>query len=255
MALPTSVLKMRDLLMRARVVDEYQMRSALARLEQWGGRLPKVLTEMGMVEEEHVTRVIAEALRLPVQSLGTAPRDGHALARLEAGFCEEHGVYPVSLNTRTHTLVLAMADPTALDVVDLVAARAGARVQVVAASESQIQAAINRHYRGQAPAAAAGPNLARRAITADLPTADAPLELMLDHRLPPGSEPPAARAHKPSANTLLDELLDDGGAAPSDFTPQQLEQLAELQRRQVQATTILQALTELLTEKGLMGRG
>jgi Type II secretion system (T2SS), protein E, N-terminal domain len=246
MPLPASVLKMRDLLLRAKVVDEYQMRSALAHLEQWGGRLPKVLAELGMVDEEQVTQVVAAGLRLPVQSLSMLQTDAQALGRLDPALCEQHGVFPVSLNTRTHTLVLAMADPTALDVVDLVASRAGARVQVVVASESHIVSAIQRHYRGLDPASTPPPNLARRAVTAEMPEADGPLELMLDDRAPPA--PVASRP--PSANTLLDELLGDE-VPRTGFTPEQLKQLGELQRRQEQTTIILQAVLDLLADKGL----
>ncbi len=74
MALPASVLKMRELLLRAKVVDEPQMRSALARVEQFGGRLRRVLADMGLVDEEQVAEAIAAALRLPLK-LGAA---GHA---------------------------------------------------------------------------------------------------------------------------------------------------------------------------------
>ena len=157
MALAVSVLKMRDLLLRAKVVDEVQMRAALARLERYGGRLPKVLTDMGLIDEEQVTKVIAEALHLPLQALGAVRRDPDALSRLDVRLCEENGIFPVSLNLKTHTLVLAMAEPTALDVVDLVAARVNARVQTVVASESQIAAAIGKYYYGRAPSAVASP--------------------------------------------------------------------------------------------------
>ncbi len=210
MPLPPTVLTMRDLLLKAGVVDEYQLRSALAHLEQWGGRLPRTLTELGMVDEAQVSAALATALRLPLQPLGAVTRDAQALARLDAAFCEEHGVFPVSLNARTHTLVLAMADPTALDVVDLVAARAGARVQVVVAGESEVQEAVNRHYRHMLPTPLPGPNLARRAVTADLGPESARLELVFDDRRPPRASdptPPPPGPRVPSANTLLDELL------------------------------------------------
>jgi hypothetical protein len=241
MALPGTVNAMRELLLRTRVVDAYQMRSGLARLEQWGGRLPKVLADMGMVDEEQVAQVIAAELRLPVQPMGAVARDPAALGRLDADFCQEHGVFPVSLNARTRTLVLAMADPTALDVIDLVAARAGARVQPVVAPETQIQVAIGWHYRGQSPSAILGPNLARRAVTrvsaedGDQP----PLELATDPQL--RSIPAAAPAGEP---------LQAAGEAEG-FSAEQLTLLNELQRRQTQASTILRALQELLVEKGL----
>jgi hypothetical protein len=241
MALPGTVLKMRDLLLRAGVVDDYQMRSALARLEQWGGRLPRVLADLGMVDEEQVAQAIAGALRLPLQAMGTLTRDPDAMGRLDAGFCEEHAVFPVSLHARTHTLVLAMADPTALDVVDLAAARAGARVQTVVASESAILAAVERLYRGRAVPLTTQPNLARRAVTATLEGPDE------------GSPELATAVGAPAAGTLLDELM-RGPSPAAELDPGQVKLLEELQRRQGMTTTILRALEELLADKGLSKR-
>jgi len=156
MALPASILKMRDLLLRAKVVDEFEMRAALAQLERFGGRLPKVLADMGLADEEAMTRVIADALRLPLLSMAAVRRDPEALSRLEVRLCEAHAIFPISLNSRTHLLVLAMAEPTALDVVDLVAAQMNTRVRTVVASESLITAAIAKYYYGRAPSRPTG---------------------------------------------------------------------------------------------------
>ena len=244
---------MRDLLLRAKVVDELQMRSALARVEQFGGRLPRVLADMGLVDEEQVAEAIAAALRLPTQPLGAVHRDPEALSRLDVRLCEANGIFPVSLNLKTHTLVLAMADPTALDVVDLVAARVGARVQVVVASEAEIAAAISRHYYGRAPTATRAPNLARLAVTAELPDEEIPLELELDRSPPPAASlPTGVLAHRPSANTLLDEMLGEEDAPP-DFSQEDLARLGNLRRTQEKTSTILRALREILTEKGYLG--
>jgi hypothetical protein len=248
MALAVSVLKMRDLLLRAKVVDEVQMRAALARLERYGGRLPKVLTDMGLIDEEQVTKVIAEALHLPLQALGAVRRDPDALPRLDVRLCEENGIFPVSLNLKTHTLVLAMAEPTALDVVDLVAARVNARVQTVVASESQIAAAIGKYYYGRAPSAVAEPNLARRAVTAQLPEEPSSIDR---------SASPAATnqgndvfGRRPSANTLLDEML--GDPPTPDFSEADLARLESLTLTHEKTSTILRALRALLTEKGYL---
>ncbi len=64
---------------------------------------------------------------------------------------EQKGIFPVALKDNGKTLVLAMADPTDLNTVDQVAARARARVIVVIASDREIENAILRHYRGQEP--------------------------------------------------------------------------------------------------------
>lgn len=223
MALPASILKMRDLLLRAKVVDALQMRAALAQLERFGGRLPKVLADMGLVDEEEMTRAIAKALRMPLLSMATIRRDPEALSRLDVRLCEAHAIFPISLDSRTHTLVLAMAEPTALDVVDLVAAQMNARVQTVVASESQIAAAIAKYYYGRAPSTAR-PNLARRAVTTRLP----------DEEASSGFE------------------LDRTATRPPRLSEKDLVRLGSLRSTQEKTSSIVRALRELLTEKGYL---
>jgi Type II secretion system (T2SS), protein E, N-terminal domain len=241
MALPQSVTKMRDLLLRARVVDELQMRAALARLEQWGGLLPTVLADLGMVDEEQVTQTIATALRMPTQLLGNVTRDAQALARLDASFCEQKAIFPLALNSRTNTFTMA--------VVDLVASKVNARVQVVVASESQIRSAIAKHYRGHgASAAPTNPSHARR------PTSElraGPVEIELDLAPPPAVAGPMATMLRapPSANTLLDEMLGED-ERERGFSEEELARLGSLRLTQQKTQTIIRALLELLREKG-----
>lgn len=252
MALSASVLRMRDLLLRAGVVDDVQMRAALGRLERFGGRLPKVLADMGLVDEDAVTRILGEALRVQVVDLRTLRRDPNALSRLDVRLCEANAIFPMSLNQRTHTLLLAMADPMALDVVDLVAARVNARVQTALASESQIAAAIAHHYYGRPMPAEPEPNLARRAVTARLEEPAPRHASTVDDAAPsPGAQREAKGplSHPPSAKALLDEML---GEEPerAAFSEEELARLESLRRTQEKTATILRALRELLASKG-----
>jgi hypothetical protein len=136
-----------EVLMKAGLVDELQIRSATAKVGKWGGRLPRVLAEMGAADEDQMTEVLAKSLGVQMVHLGGVQKDPNALKALGAPFCEEHLVFPVSLRDRK--LTLAMADPTEMQVTDEAASRARARVYVVMASESQIRVAIARHFHNQ----------------------------------------------------------------------------------------------------------
>jgi hypothetical protein len=250
MAVQPKVAKVRDLLLKSGLIDELSMRSAMGRLEQWGGRLPKVLADMGMANEENIAQVLAAALRLPVQMLGTVTRDGQALARLDVRFCEEHAVFPVSLNTQTRTLTLAVADPTAIDVVDQVSAKVNARVQVVVSTESQILAAIARYYRGTAQAGATTSEPQRTSA----PMAMGALELELDTSAPEEIRSPTMSAvmkAPPSANTMLDEMMGEDEKVKG-FTPEELIRVGNLRLNHERTTAMLRAVQELLREKGLL---
>src|SRR4051812_38027466 len=98
-----------DILVKAKVLDELQLRSALATYDQWGGRLGKVISEMGLADEETIADAVsrhAGALRM---RLGNLTRDPAALAKIDVAFAEQKAVFPVQLKDNGKTLVLAMA--------------------------------------------------------------------------------------------------------------------------------------------------
>jgi hypothetical protein len=255
MALRTNVGKLKALLMKAGVIDEFQARAAMGRLEQWGGRLTGVVVDMGFCDDETMMNVLSKALNLPIIHLGMVPKDGALLSKIDAAFCSEHGIFPVSLQNRN--AVIAMSDPTELDTVDALASRLSARVQVAVASENEIRAAIAKHYHGQSvPATRGDKNRARDAhISA---TSGEVFELDTSSAPKPGEEARVSQSQAwmnrpPSANTMLDEFLDEGDAPNSDgFNAEELARIDAAQANQAKAASILRALQELLTEKGYL---
>jgi len=252
MALRPNVNKLKDLLLKAGVVDEFQMRAGLGRMENWGGRLSGVLVEMGFVDDETMVQALSKALRVPVMHLGMVPRDSALLARVDEDFCTEHGVFPVSLQNRTATI--AMSDPTELDTVDLLSAKLNARVTVVVSPESEIKAAIAKHYRGEKVSAV---------NKADHRARDAHIEATkgqvfdLDTSAPPkpGEEASSSKAwmnRAPSANTLLDDFLDEPDEKKGEFSADELKRLEAALVNQKKTTAILNAVQELLKEKGYL---
>src|SRR5688572_8310304 len=143
--------RLSELLLKTGLIDDMQLRSALSRQDQWGGRLTKILPDMGLADEDELTEKLAQALRVPVMHLGTASKDTGALSRIDVRFAEERGVFPVQLKDNGKTLVVAMANPSDLDLIDEIGRRGRARVVVSMASETEIFNAIQRHYRNADP--------------------------------------------------------------------------------------------------------
>lgn len=256
MANARSLSRLKDILLKAHLVDELQLRSAMARMDQWGGRLPAVLVELGFVDEEQLVETLGKSLKMPVTHLGTVVKDPAALSRLDVRFCEENAVFPVILKDRV--LTLAMADPTELGIIDAVSAKANARVTPVLAAESEIAAAIARHYKGLhvEPKSYS----MRKRVTHELPASEGgnlpESVFQLDTREPPRpnapNTPTGFLGKAPSANTMLDEILgDDPTEAENEgFTEEELVRLDACRLNQEKASTIIRALTELLAEKG-----
>ena len=73
--------RLANILIKANLIDELQLRSAMAKIGNWGGRLPRVLSELGFAEEDAMTEAIPKARmgrsrRSSACGLITALRDG-----------------------------------------------------------------------------------------------------------------------------------------------------------------------------------
>jgi hypothetical protein len=251
-----------ELLVKARVIDELQLRSALARHDQWGGRLSRIISDMGIASEETLINAIAQATGTHRMHLGNVTRDAGALARVDVTLAEQKGIFPVALKDNGKTLVLAMSDPTDLTTMDQVQARSRARVVVVVAGDKEIETAILRHYRGQEPATStrytgerkqesygdeeefkvvdmSGNTVVKRMseIAPSIAAANA-------------ADNAAAASGGSSAGDLLDEILAGGSAAPQGLTAEELQRLETVKVNQEKSSKILRALLELLLEKG-----
>lgn len=261
-----------EILVKARVIDELQLRSALAQLDQWGGRLSRIVAEMGLANEDVITNAICKGLGIQRVSLGNVTRDPAALAKVDVTMAEQKGLFPVALRDNGKTLVLAMADPTDLSTIDQVAARSRARVVPMVAGEYEIETAILRHYRNVDPSTSMG-NRFNRTPRKAAPSAEGEEEEFkivdmsgktvmkaitdIDPRLAEPEPPPPAPAPAPapamSASDLLDEILSGGSSSPAaGLTEEELQRLATVQANQEKSSKILRALLELLLEKGAM---
>ncbi|HEX4622592.1 MAG TPA: hypothetical protein VH208_13605, partial [Myxococcaceae bacterium] len=181
--------------------------------------------------EEAVVHALSVALRVPRVHPAGEPRDGGALAKLDAEFCEAKGVFPIALRDNGKTLHLAMADPSDLELVDEVERRARARITIAIAGEIEIRTAIDRHYHHKEPAAPPK-GAAGRPQAAPEP-----------ERLPP----PVAS----STNDDLEDLL-GGGAGGTRFTREEVERIRAVAENQEKSGKVLRAVTELLIEKGYL---
>ena len=251
-----------ELLVKARVIDELQLRSALARHDQWGGRLSRVVTEMGLATEETVLSAIAQGTGTQRMHLGNITRDPGALVKVDVTTCENKGIFPVALKDNGKTLVLAMADPTDLNTVDQVAARARARVQVVVASDREIEHAILRHYRGQEPVMSTRytgdeQHSPEESLgTGEFKVVDMSGKTVVKRMALQAEEPEITNpaATPASAGDLLDEILAGGSPTPAGLTPEELQRLEAVRVNQEKSSKILRALLELLLEKGALAQ-
>jgi hypothetical protein len=210
-----------EVLLKSRLIDELQLKSTIAHVDRWGTSFPRAIAELGFADEDQVVNVLAKLLGLPAMHLGNLLKDNGAMRAVGVDFCELHTVFPVTLRDRV--LTLAMCDPTDLKVADEAGSMARCRVHVVMAGESEIRAAISRHFRGQ--------ELEKpRRKTISSVKKNEPGEEKLEFELP-------ARV-----------------SSPTVFTPEDLQRLAAVRQNQEKVGAILSAVQELLAVKGYVPR-
>lgn len=259
-----------DILLKAGVIDDLQLRSAMAQHDQWGGRLGKIVADMGLADEDQIADAIARASRLPRIQLGNLTKDVTALAKLDAAFCEQRAVFPVQVKDNK-TLVVAFADPTDLDLNDACAGRARSRISPAVATETEILHAIARFYRGVEPRAPSA-SRARKAVQSssdeeapgegEFKITDMSGKTMMTASpyvgdpdqggavTDPTMTGPRGAAVEPATGDLLDEILAGGGPGADGLTEEQRQRMEKIRVNQDKSAKILQAVMELLKEKG-----
>lgn len=249
---------------------------ALLRQEQWGGRITRVLVEMGLIDEASLTTLLAQGLRVPHVPLSQVTPDARTLSRVDPAFAIEHGLFPVELRDGARTLVLAMVDPTDLAAADHVGRLSGVRVFAAIAGERELAEAQARVWpqatgtadafsgvsgmRGDVELDPDEDDTGFKVVDATGRTVARGVDALLDLEAPPappvasgelGSLPPTEELSRASA--LLDDLLGGGGTPiPEGFTKEQLERLEALRANQQKSSRILRAVLELTAEKGLL---
>lgn len=145
-----------DLLVQAGVLDEIQLRSALAEQKKWGGHLGKILLNLRFCTEEALVQTLATQLNMQAVRLEGRMPDEEALRLLAVDFCQQHQVFPFAYSTVGKFLDVAMADPTDLKLLDEIRVRTRTTPRPYLAGPTQIETAIRVHYLGESPASAGG---------------------------------------------------------------------------------------------------
>jgi len=267
-----------DLLVKAGVITDAQLKQALAEQHQWGGKLGDILVRMEFVTEDVLVRALSKQSGIPRADLvGEAPKS--ALEKVPPETAEEFGLVPLALQDDGRTLVLAMSDPLNIMVTDHLRSITGCRIVSQIAGATAIRDAISRWYRGEALGndvdlasiriidnAGGAVTVAGNEPSAPPPAKSAPVAGITNSGLraisPPPSQPPPAG--KPPSQPELANFGSPGlaasagqpafnssaGVAPSSAV-EVLRGLEDTQRRSVAA---LKAMVELLIEKGVFSR-
>jgi hypothetical protein len=238
-------IKIGDLLVKAGVITDLQLRAALAEQQQWGGKLGDILVRMEFLTEEILVRALSKQTGIPRADL-TGEGDRASLALIPPDVAEEFGLVPILLKDEGRTVVVAMSDPLNIGVTDHLRSLTGAKkIESQLAGASAIRNAIAKWYRGeelmgeeeQQSAIKIMNNSGQSVVTLD------PRKGAQSTKPPPAAEKAAPPPPVPSAG--------NGSPRGGGTAVEALRGVEETQRRSVAA---LKAMVELLIEKGVFSR-
>jgi len=133
-----------ELLVREKLISLQQLRKAQDEQKRSGQNLGYTLARLGFISDGEITNFLSSQYRLPAINLDEYEIDAEVVKLVTKEVCEKHRIIPVSRSGSS--LIVAMSDPTNLNAIDDIKFLSGYNVEPVVASETAIQAAIERYY-------------------------------------------------------------------------------------------------------------
>jgi type IV pilus assembly protein PilB len=158
-----------ELLVREKLISLQQLRKAQDEQKKSGQNLGYTLAKLGYISDGEITNFLSSQYRLPAINLDEYEIDSDVVKLVSREVCEKHRIIPVSRSGQS--LIVAMGDPTNLNAMDDIKFLTGYNVEPVVASESSIQASIDRYYN-------AGPSYEE--VMADLQLDDDDIDFKAD---------------------------------------------------------------------------
>lgn len=164
-----------EMLVQQGQIDAVQLQSALAHQRRWGGKLGRAIVQLGFLPEERLLESVGRQIGVAVLSLGERDIPRQVLGMVPAKLIRTRRALPIArlAEGRRGPLVVALADPTDLRVIDEISFATGMDVRPVLVSERELDLAISRHLDGVTPAREG--SFAARKDAIDLPEDTSPL--------------------------------------------------------------------------------
>jgi len=142
-----------QLLVRNKVITTDQLQKAVEQQKSSGGRLGQQLSKLGFLSETALTDFLSQQYSVPSINLKEYDIDPAVLKYVSADIAKKHLVIPISRTGAS--LIVAMADPSNMQVIEDIRFMTGFKVDAVVAGEVDIVDAVKKYYgaRGVAESA------------------------------------------------------------------------------------------------------
>jgi general secretion pathway protein E len=133
-----------EMLVGESLITAEQLKSALELQQQKGGRLSEILINQGMVKAEDLAAMLSVQLNMPLIDLKRHMVQPDALNLIPVDMARKYTIIP--LDVINDSLVVVMADPEDIRIIEDIKAQAKMRVEVALGIRSDIERAIDLNY-------------------------------------------------------------------------------------------------------------
>lgn len=136
--------KLGEILVKQGLLRPDQLQAAIAEATRSKGRLGTTIVSLGFLKDNQILRAMEKQYAIPGVEPAQFDIEKSVLAMVNKEFCEKHFVMPIS--KAGTTLVVALSDPSNLQVRDDLRYLTKCKIQPVVATEISIAQAISKFY-------------------------------------------------------------------------------------------------------------
>jgi len=140
--------KIGEILLQAGAINAKQLEEALKDQKHYGGRLGTLMLDRRYIDERSFLNALSQQLKVPAVDFSKSTIPESVIHLVAQDIQEKHMVFPVATRRTAsgNVLILAMADPTNVEVQDQIRFLIGYRVEPVITLESVIRQSIREYW-------------------------------------------------------------------------------------------------------------
>lgn len=135
-----------DILKSHGVLDDTRCKNVKLAEVQTGKSQEDIIKSQDLVTESELTKAKAELYNIPYVDIGNVPASPEALSKIPQQVAERFKVFPLSVDTSTKTMNVAMADPLDLTAIEFLEQKTAMTIKPHAADPSKIENLLASSY-------------------------------------------------------------------------------------------------------------
>jgi hypothetical protein len=140
--------KLGEMLLNNKLITEVQLKDALEKQKQIGGKLGTIMCKLRYVNEDQLSKLLSEQLKMPLFHLADLVMHPNVSALIDVEVLEKHQVIPIRKSG--DKLIIGAVDPMDLNTQDDLHFVTGLRIEMGVASRANVLKAIDYYFHNKA---------------------------------------------------------------------------------------------------------